>query len=210
MPSRRIVCNQYRAAIIPPPGGGGRGRRWHPLRSHRHLRNQRDDNSQCTVRSPIRPRIVRPPDPPCRRRRRGRGRAAGRRESLRPNRRTMRPRGAPPMIRFRCPLCDKTLKAPDGKAGAAVVCPRCQERSVVPAAAAATDADGRPRKPRRRVGPRPVVRGGCVAVFGDEAGQRLGRGPGCGRGGSEPAAGDRGPGRARPGVGCRHGEARGR
>ncbi len=47
------------------------------------------------------------------------------------------------MIRFRCPLCDKTLKAPDGKAGAAVVCPRCQERSVVPAAAAATDADGR-------------------------------------------------------------------
>lgn len=50
------------------------------------------------------------------------------------------------MIRFLCPLCGKTLKAPDGKAGATVVCPRCQERSVCPAAAGAAQA-GRPPEP---------------------------------------------------------------
>jgi hypothetical protein len=38
------------------------------------------------------------------------------------------------MIRFPCPLCHKTLKAPDEKAGAKVICPRCQEVSVVPSA----------------------------------------------------------------------------
>jgi DNA-directed RNA polymerase subunit RPC12/RpoP len=48
------------------------------------------------------------------------------------------------MIPFRCPLCDKTLKAPDEKAGAAVVCPRCNERSVVPAESSATGPAGRP------------------------------------------------------------------
>ena len=48
------------------------------------------------------------------------------------------------MIRFRCPLCDKTLKAPDEKAGAAVVCPRCNERSVVPAESSSTGPAGRP------------------------------------------------------------------
>jgi ssDNA-binding Zn-finger/Zn-ribbon topoisomerase 1 len=48
------------------------------------------------------------------------------------------------MIRFHCPLCDKTLKAPDEKAGAAVVCPRCNERSVVPAESSLTGPAGRP------------------------------------------------------------------
>jgi hypothetical protein len=36
------------------------------------------------------------------------------------------------MVRFRCPLCGKTLKAPEGKPGATVTCPCCQERSEVP------------------------------------------------------------------------------
>ncbi len=49
------------------------------------------------------------------------------------------------MIRFHCPLCDKTLKAPDEKAGAAVVCPRCHERSVVPAESSVTGPAGRPQ-----------------------------------------------------------------
>jgi hypothetical protein len=48
------------------------------------------------------------------------------------------------MIRFRCPLCDNTLKASDEKAGAAVVCPRCNERSVVPAESSATGPTRRP------------------------------------------------------------------
>ena len=48
------------------------------------------------------------------------------------------------MIRFHCPLCDKTLKAPDEKAGATVVCPRCNERSVVLAEFSATGPAGRP------------------------------------------------------------------
>ncbi len=48
------------------------------------------------------------------------------------------------MIRFHCPLCDKTLKAPDEKAGTAVVCPRCNERSVVPAESSANGAAARP------------------------------------------------------------------
>ena len=51
------------------------------------------------------------------------------------------------MIRFHCPLCDKTLKAPDEKAGAAVVCPRCNERSVIPAESSATGPAGRPPEP---------------------------------------------------------------
>ena len=37
------------------------------------------------------------------------------------------------MIRFRCPLCNKTLKVADNKAGTSVVCPRCRESSKVPA-----------------------------------------------------------------------------
>ena len=58
------------------------------------------------------------------------------------------------MIRFHCPLCDKILKAPDEKAGAAVVCPRCQERSVVPAGADDGGPGRGPRKPRGRDAPR--------------------------------------------------------
>jgi DNA-directed RNA polymerase subunit RPC12/RpoP len=50
------------------------------------------------------------------------------------------------MIRFHCPLCDKTLKAPDERAGAAIVCPQCNERSVVPAESSATGPAGRPPK----------------------------------------------------------------
>jgi phage FluMu protein Com len=42
------------------------------------------------------------------------------------------------MIRFRCPHCEKSLKVSEGKAGAAVVCPRCQERSEVPTDATMT------------------------------------------------------------------------
>jgi len=37
------------------------------------------------------------------------------------------------MIRFRCSHCDKTLKVPDDKAGATIVCPRCARFSVAPA-----------------------------------------------------------------------------
>jgi len=48
------------------------------------------------------------------------------------------------MIRFRCSQCDKTLKVPDAKAGATVVCPRCEALSVAPAGASATSPDGRP------------------------------------------------------------------
>ena len=43
------------------------------------------------------------------------------------------------MIRFHCPLCDKTLKAPEQKAGATVLCPRCMERSVIPLTADGSD-----------------------------------------------------------------------
>src|SRR5262245_4379023 len=38
------------------------------------------------------------------------------------------------MIHFRCVQCDKGLKVPEGKAGSTVLCPRCQERLVVPSA----------------------------------------------------------------------------
>jgi phage FluMu protein Com len=37
------------------------------------------------------------------------------------------------MISFRCLHCEKSLKVPEEKAGATIVCPRCKERSVVPA-----------------------------------------------------------------------------
>jgi hypothetical protein len=48
------------------------------------------------------------------------------------------------VIRFNCPLCGKVLKVPAEKASRVVVCPRCDERSVAPAAAdphAGTDRD---------------------------------------------------------------------
>ena len=47
------------------------------------------------------------------------------------------------MIRFRCSRCGKALKVPEGKAGVAVVCPRCEGRCVTPAAAFVTDPEGR-------------------------------------------------------------------
>jgi hypothetical protein len=68
------------------------------------------------------------------------------------------------VIRFKCPLCGKVLKAAVEKAGRVVVCPRCDERSVVPASAglrtgAAEDVgEGRPLA-RRAEGPSGVVAG---------------------------------------------------
>jgi hypothetical protein len=59
------------------------------------------------------------------------------------------------MIRFRCLHCDKTLKVPETKVVATVVCPRCKERSVVPTAALAgalgeqIDCEGQPEEPSR-------------------------------------------------------------
>jgi hypothetical protein len=41
------------------------------------------------------------------------------------------------VIRFRCPQCGQMLKVGVDKAGRPVVCPRCEERSVAPAGAAA-------------------------------------------------------------------------
>jgi uncharacterized Zn finger protein (UPF0148 family) len=37
------------------------------------------------------------------------------------------------VIRFRCPVCGKTLKVPDNKAGRSILCPVCQESAMVPA-----------------------------------------------------------------------------
>src|SRR5262245_17896708 len=66
------------------------------------------------------------------------------------------------MIRFRCSHCDKTLKVPEGKAGANVVCPRCNGRCMVPAEASASRLEGRPQEPK--------VGGGAMAhAHGDEA-----------------------------------------
>jgi phage FluMu protein Com len=36
------------------------------------------------------------------------------------------------VIRFQCAHCDKRLKAPEGKAGATVVCPRCERLCMIP------------------------------------------------------------------------------
>ncbi len=41
-------------------------------------------------------------------------------------------------IQFPCPLCHHTLKAPEEKSGAAISCPRCGERSVIPSAGRAS------------------------------------------------------------------------
>ena len=55
------------------------------------------------------------------------------------------------MIHFRCPLCGKTLKVAEGRAGRPVTCPQCKERSVVPAESHASEdgadaaASGPPR-----------------------------------------------------------------
>src|SRR5262249_10072556 len=62
-------------------------------------------------------------------------------EALRPGHRSA-PKGVPLVIRFRCPDCDKTIKVPDGKAGKAIVCPRCVASSRVPAETAATGPNG--------------------------------------------------------------------
>jgi hypothetical protein len=59
------------------------------------------------------------------------------------------------MIRFRCPRCGQALKAPEGKAGAAVVCPRCQRRCVAPPG---TPAPGQEDDPLGH-----EARGGAVA-----------------------------------------------
>jgi DNA-directed RNA polymerase subunit RPC12/RpoP len=46
------------------------------------------------------------------------------------------------VIRFRCPLCGKTLKASEEKAGKPVTCPRCGEPCMVPVGAGALEAGG--------------------------------------------------------------------
>src|SRR5262249_10173157 len=53
----------------------------------------------------------------------------------------MRLKGVRFMIHFRCVQCDKGLKVPEGKAGASIVCPRCQERLVVPSGGSAPALD---------------------------------------------------------------------
>ena len=42
------------------------------------------------------------------------------------------------MIHFPCPLCHLPLKAPEEKAGGSIVCPRCNELSVVPSSDSAS------------------------------------------------------------------------
>jgi hypothetical protein len=46
------------------------------------------------------------------------------------------------VIRFSCPLCGKTLKVPEDRAGRPIACPRCKERSVVPAGSHASGNGG--------------------------------------------------------------------
>jgi DNA-directed RNA polymerase subunit RPC12/RpoP len=53
------------------------------------------------------------------------------------------------MIRFPCPLCGKMLKVTEDKAGKPVVCPRCDERCVVPAESS-TPVDEGSAEPARR------------------------------------------------------------
>jgi hypothetical protein len=48
------------------------------------------------------------------------------------------------VIRFECPNCDKHLKAPEEKAGATVVCPRCERLCMIPSETRAS-APARPR-----------------------------------------------------------------
>jgi hypothetical protein len=48
------------------------------------------------------------------------------------------------VIRFSCPQCGKILKVPEENAGRAMVCPRCQEPSVAPAAEGRTPPAERP------------------------------------------------------------------
>src|SRR5438105_9025445 len=43
------------------------------------------------------------------------------------------------MVRFACPSCNATLKAPEERAGARVNCPRCGQPLEVPAAPAAVE-----------------------------------------------------------------------
>src|SRR5688572_33380800 len=71
-----------------------------------------------------------------------------------------------PMIRFSCPTCSKSLKAPDEKAGAKSACPYCGQRVQVPppvrnriappvhegeGAAIVFQAQGKPPRKRRRL-----------------------------------------------------------
>jgi DNA-directed RNA polymerase subunit RPC12/RpoP len=53
------------------------------------------------------------------------------------------------MIRFPCPLCGKMLKVAEDSAGKPVVCPRCGERCVVPAAGSAPADEGSTEPARR-------------------------------------------------------------
>jgi DNA-directed RNA polymerase subunit RPC12/RpoP len=73
------------------------------------------------------------------------------------------------MIHFRCVQCDKALKVPEGKAGATVLCPRCQERLVVPSGASASGID----EPTDSPGHTPELEGTDQPVnsFWDQAGE---------------------------------------
>jgi DNA-directed RNA polymerase subunit RPC12/RpoP len=51
------------------------------------------------------------------------------------------------VLRFSCPQCGKAFKLPGEKAGRPVVCPRCGERSVAPASAAAGRDEPERRSP---------------------------------------------------------------
>lgn len=52
------------------------------------------------------------------------------------------------MIRFSCPQCGKALKVPGEQAGSRVVCPRCEELCVAPAATAGRDEGHQFGQPR--------------------------------------------------------------
>ncbi len=73
------------------------------------------------------------------------------------------------MIHFRCLGCDKSLKVPEGKAGATVVCPRCQERLVVPSGAGASASE----EPTESQGHTPELETADqqVATFWDHVGE---------------------------------------
>jgi DNA-directed RNA polymerase subunit RPC12/RpoP len=54
------------------------------------------------------------------------------------------------VIRFRCPTCGKSLKASPDKAGRSILCPRCDERSVIPREdPSSTDGGAGPAGPLR-------------------------------------------------------------
>jgi hypothetical protein len=71
------------------------------------------------------------------------------------------------MIRFPCSFCHHTLKAPDNKAGATVVCRRCQRLTVVPTsnsvpADTPSDSEAEPAGTSRPLSATPLGRAGAL------------------------------------------------